>query len=158
VAADVAENLAAGDPWLVHRVPQVPADEPVVGDVFGDMGTGDTGDATSIMPVAPPQTAPSPAPVSLKTSLELMERIIAVEPDVIQDLWRSSATDEGRFTGLEQTILSAIAPVVDKSVRSLMTEQGRHRGARRIMNRLDAPSYALADSIQSLARKLDIEG
>jgi len=125
--AEVAEELVLAGPWLTHR-----------------MGGRVRERVLERASVAGAERA--------------MERLVSADREVLEVMARESRSDENSLSGLQQSVLSAALSFAEANeYRTSKNDESQLRPeARRLLKGLSAPTYAIADAVMNLARRIDV--
>ncbi len=94
--------------------------------------------------------------VSIASAQRLLQNLLKLS-DLDKRVLINEVTSQGGLTGLESTILSSSMESIHPSGNEAHSDERIQRKARRLFRKLDAPRFAIADSIQSLVEKLNVK-
>ncbi|MEM8885814.1 MAG: hypothetical protein AAGD14_17245 [Planctomycetota bacterium] len=125
--AAIAEELVLAGPWLMHRIGGRVREQ-------------------------------RPERVSLAAAVRAMHRLIAVPSETLEALVRQSRSEEGTLSSLERNVLgAALGHARAMDIRAeLDAKVDADTELRGLLRAISAPTYAIADAVMSLVRKLGV--
>ncbi len=131
--AEIAHELVHSGPWLMHRIEK---------DASKDAASSSANDRKGELSVANARRA--------------LERLVEVDRKTLETWERNSRTNKEVLSTLEHRVLEAAISVTDLRELEGESASSSSDSGRRLLRQFSAPTYALADAVLSLAKKMDV--